>query len=292
METMIERRSAATRTMLTDYVGDHPAHKRSRVWGVGLILVGALAGASVSTAAFAATSLLTPGPAFPTGQPTPDLPASIPAPAGVTPGSPMIVALGDPVTVAFDGATTVALTSRPVSATHLRVTVSPAVTSDDDSAASGGRFTYGTDAGGNNPSGSWTASDIAGGTAGGWYDFPLDDSVTTLYLSSDGAHAVATLQYLTHVPTDLGVNANGDTYGVTGSSHGEPDLIAVVATNGQYGYVYRSELEDADGTAAARGFSSPGDALAWQQTGAGATHVIPVYEADGTTKIGEFQVGG
>lgn len=120
----------------------------------------------------------------------------------------------------------------------------------------------------------------------------MDSSVSALYLASHGASAVATLQYLTHVPTALGVNANGDTYGATGSTQGEPDLIAVIATNGQEGYVYRTDLEEADGTAAANGFTSPADALAWQEENAGNVHLIPVYESDGTTTIGEFQVGG
>lgn len=292
METINQERATVTRAMLIDYVATHPARRRPRTWGIALVLVGALAGAGVSSVAFAASSLFSPRPQQPAGQPTPELPPSITAPAGITPGSPVIAVLGDPITIAFDGATTVALTDRPADATHVRVTVAPTVATDANAAA-GGSISFGTEDGGNSPSLNWTASDIAAGVdLSTWYDFPLDGTVSALYLTSEGAPAVASLQYLTHVPTDIEVNANGDSYGIAGSTQGEPDLIRVMATNGEEGYVYRTELEEADGTAAARGFTSPDDALAWQKENAGVVHLIPVYRSDGTTLIGEFQVGG
>ncbi len=65
-----------------------------------------------------------------------------------------------------------------------------------------------------------------------------------------------------------------------------------MATNGEEGYVYRQDLEDADGTTAMKSFKSPEDALAWQEAHAGEVVSIPVYEADGKTNIGEFEVGG
>lgn len=71
---------------------------------------------------------------------------------------------------------------------------------------------------------------------------------------------------------------------------GEPDLISVIATNGALGHVYRTELEDANGTTAAQEFTTPEDALAWQEARRHPTH-SPVYESDGTTQIGEFRVG-
>lgn len=42
--------------------------------------------------------------------------------------------------------------------------------------------------------------------------------------------------------TPLGVNAKGETYGVESPENGTPDLIAVVATNGQSGYAYARDL--------------------------------------------------
>ena len=74
--------------------------------------------------------------------------------------------------------------------------------------------------------------------------------------------------YANSVTTDWGVNANGQTYG-TPNEKGFPDLISVQATNGAIGYSYTSDFE-ANG--------DEGD-------------TFPVYEADGTTVIGEFFIG-
>lgn len=72
----------------------------------------------------------------------------------------------------------------------------------------------------------------------------------------------------------------------------EPDLILAVATNGREGYVYKRDLDAADGTTAMKGFKSPEDALAWQKERGAKTIVIPVYLEDGKTVVGEFEVGG
>lgn len=292
MEASSQTRGEAVRTMLVEYVDAHPARRRPRVWGTALVLVGVVLGAGVSTAAFAATSLISAGPQQPVGQPTADLPDAIVAPAGVTPGAPVVVLLGEPLTVAFSATATVPIAARPEAATHVRVTVVPTRSSSGDGVDDvGGSLRFGTDSGGNNPSLSWTAADLApGADSSTWYDFPLDATVSHLYLDGTGT-AVVTLQYVTHVPTRLGVNVAGMTYGVAGSDQGEPDLIAVVATNGADGYVYRTDLEETDGTTAAERFTTPEDALAWQEAHAGVLHVLSVYESDGTTQIGEFRVG-
>jgi hypothetical protein len=273
--------------MVIAYVADHPVHRRPRRWSFSVVMMGVLIGAGVSTGAFAAGTLLAPGPLQPVGQPGPDLGEPIAAPADAIPGSPVNKLLGAPLTLDYAGDTTVSLTGRPAAATHARVTVAPTITRGE-----GGSVSYGTDSGGNNPSVSWTANAARpGGSPTTWYDFPLDSSVTTLYVSSAGS-GVLTIQYLEQVPTEFGVNANGQSYGITGDPRGEPDLIAVVATNGRQGYVYRAELEEADGTSAVRQFDSPDDAVAWQEANAGIVQSVPVYESDGTTQIGEFRVGG
>ena len=66
------------------------------------------------------------------------------------------------------------------------------------------------------------------------------------------------------------------------NADGEPDLIAVEASNGRTGYVYAEELSGPLP-------SSPEEAATWTPPPARS---IPVYEADGTTIIGEFTVGG
>lgn len=91
--------------------------------------------------------------------------------------------------------------------------------------------------------------------------------------------------------TDWVVNDEGHTYGVL-NDDGEPDLIAVMTTDDKLGYVWKADLDEADGTTAARTFTSPEDALRWQEENAGIVRHIPVYESDGKTQVGIFQVGG
>ncbi len=90
-------------------------------------------------------------------------------------------------------------------------------------------------------------------------------------------------------------NAEGETYGsaLDAVSPGtEPDLIQAVASNGEVGYVRKTELDEANGTAAAAGFKSPAEALAWQQSIGSTDQTISVYAKDGTTVIGTFTVVG
>lgn len=89
-------------------------------------------------------------------------------------------------------------------------------------------------------------------------------------------------------------NANGLTFGSAADSPApgmEPDLILVIATNGVEGYVRTAELEEANGSAAAETFTSPEEALAWQEANSGDRYV-PVYDQDGERVIGEFLIAG
>ncbi len=296
MNTFSAERSEAIERALVRHVAEHPHRRRRTAWSVGLLLSGALAGAGVSAGAFAATGMLQPAEtdsagassetsqaSLPEGQPTPDLPDAVEAPAGVTPGSPVIALLGEPVTRYVDASMEVSLAERPSDATHARVTVI---------AASPGSLHWGTDPSGNNASARWTEQDLdTPGSAWTSYDSPLDATVDILYLEPDGFTGTVTVQYVTHVPTLFGANERGQTYGASGTGTGEPDLVAVVATNGREGYVDRAELDEATGETAAAGFTSPEDALRWQEERAGKIFMIPVYASDGVTKIGVFEVG-
>ncbi|MFF8187561.1 peptidase M56 family protein [Microbacterium sp. NPDC016588] len=106
-----------------------------------------------------------------------------------------------------------------------------------------------------------------------------------------GVRWVLTGQYVSRETLPLGTNADGETFGsIVGGE--TPDLVAVVATNGSEGYVRRTDLEDADGTTAARSFRSPADALAWQEERGATSITIPVYASDGRTVLGVFVVRG
>ncbi len=85
----------------------------------------------------------------------------------------------------------------------------------------------------------------------------------------------------------VGVNAAGQTYGSLLGAATPPDLVQVVATNGQTGYVYYTQLESASGG----DVTTPQEAVAWdQQLASGAAISIPVYLSNGTTKIGSFDL--
>lgn len=117
----------------------------------------------------------------------------------------------------------------------------------------------------------------------------IEGNAVTMTASSDAAWSI-TAGYIASDTTEWTVNDSGDSYGVI-NGDGHPDLIAVIATDGQQGYVHRKDLADADGSTAAESFTSPEDALRWQEVNAAIIHMIPVYESDGTTRIGEFRVG-
>jgi hypothetical protein len=101
-----------------------------------------------------------------------------------------------------------------------------------------------------------------------------------------------TAKYVKQERLPLGTNAKGESYGMESPENGTPDLIAVMATNGQSGYVYRTDLEEANGTAAIKTFKSPADALAWQAARGDKDVAIPVYDLDAKEVLGEFVIGG
>lgn len=80
----------------------------------------------------------------------------------------------------------------------------------------------------------------------------------------------------------LRANEFGQTYGIDTY---EPDLVAVVATNGKEGYVYRGELEQADDILLS--ITDP------EESGRALDHqkpvMINVYLKDGRTIIGKFK---
>lgn len=85
--------------------------------------------------------------------------------------------------------------------------------------------------------------------------------------------------YVHSVETAWGTNARGETYGVQ-NSRGAPDLIAVIATNGRVGYANFKQIVGPLP-------SSPAQAAHWHPL----PRLIPVYQADGVTVIGQFRAG-
>lgn len=278
-------RDAVVRERLIAYVADRPTRRTRAAMAIALVLAGALGGAGVSAGAFAASGSISP--AQPSGQPEPALPAAVPAPPGVEPGEPIISLLGEPVSVLVTAPGELDLSDRPSAATHARVTITP---------TAAGLITFGTTADRNNPSASWGPNDALGEVGSALYDFPIDSSVTTLYLDPVGFEGIATVQYVTYVPTLLGENGGGQSFGVDGSE-GEPDLTKVVGTapDGSQvdGYVRATDL-DAFSPDHPQQPSTPEEVEVWQAERDRAYPNgwdIPVYDVDGTTVIGTFHIG-
>jgi hypothetical protein len=92
--------------------------------------------------------------------------------------------------------------------------------------------------------------------------------------------------YVNEVITPWKTNAHGQTYGVP-NKHGFPDLLGVSFDRGRSGYVKSTDLNCAAGGNA----RTPAQQLARQKILKGRSVSVPVYESDGTTKIGTFIVG-
>ena len=290
MNDFTPARSAAIRAGLVDHVALTPPRRRPAAWGAGLVLAGILVGAGASAGAFAATGILAAPdavPAQPSGQPTAVVPDAVAAPDDVIPGTPLVTLMGDTVSLPIEAATEVPLQVRPAGATHARVTIT---------ALSGGKLVWGTDPDGNNPQSLWTEADEAGTTT--WFDFPLDASVDTVYLDPTAFTGIVTVQYIRTVPTLYKVNANGETYGAGDPYSGDLDLVSVTGrtTDGTEVVGYARSTDLTEMSPLHRGQpKNPEQALEWQNELAelypdGWT--VPVYEPDGETQIGVFQVGG
>lgn len=114
-------------------------------------------------------------------------------------------------------------------------------------------------------------------------------------LSPAGVHAGTGIASAPKAAPSYPANQKGETYGSALdaiSPDTEPDLIQAVASNGREGYVRKADLDQADGSAAAKSFKSPADALAWQRSSGATDHAVNVYAKDGVTVVGTFLVAG
>lgn len=196
----------------------------------------------------------------------------------VVPGSPQVSPLSTPVPeTTYQGPATIELGEPPAGTTGIQM---------DFTCLTPGRFQYQDGSGS-----TCSAADV--GTPQAWAGYlvqlaPGQHSVT--FRTEPENRWKLTAKYVNVEITDWETNATGDTYGAQ-NENGTPDMIAVMATNGTPGYVYRTELEQADGTAASRTFKSPEEAVAWQEARKGKSFSVPVYDATGKTVVGEFVIG-
>ncbi|WP_146071033.1 hypothetical protein [Cryobacterium sp. Y57] len=135
-----------------------------------------------------------------------------------------------------------------------------------------------------------TMDDVGQATGGGSYTLTLSPGQQSITITTPLESSwTITATSVSERTTEWAVNDNGETYGALNEG-GEPDLIAVIATNGNEGFVHAGELAHADGSEQAATFTSPEQALAWQDSMAGKNVSVPVYQNDGETRIGEFTI--
>jgi hypothetical protein len=198
----------------------------------------------------------------------------------VTPGGQQVTPLSAPIEGTFTGTATVELGDAPEGATGIRMELTCLTPGRLEIGSAGESLTCNAADVGPTPRSrpnSWGVSEL----------LPGQDSVT---ITADPTMSWRiSAKYVNEETTDWGVNADGDTYGME-NENGSPDMIAVIATNGKRGYSYRTELEEADGTAAMKTFKSPADAVAWQESVRGKTFSVRVYDVTGKTVIGEFVI--
>ena len=280
------QRSEAIRAGLISEVAARPSRRRRWLASVGLVMVGALAGAGAATA-FATTGSWLPAPAQGAAEPSPEAPppagegGAVEAPLGHEPGAPIISTLGAPFGQVVNSTAVLPL-DPPAGATHVRVTVS---------CEGDGAVFWGPDPDGNNPSVEGCDNGVTA-----WYDFPLDDTVTALHITpDDGTTAAVTVQYLNYAQTRLGVNQHGQTYG-DGTGDQVPDLIYAIgqSPDGEeiLGYVRAEDLAafspDHPGSPA-----NPEEALRWMKEREQRYpngYDVPLFASDGTTQLGTFHV--
>jgi len=283
-----EQRSAAIRAGL---VAEAATQQRQRPhwWrAVGLLTVGVLAGAGATSAAFAA------GGVAPIAHPAATSTATsndglIPAPPGVVPGTPIISLLGAPKSLLVDHKASLDISAGPEAATHVRVTIT---------CLTAGTATFGTDAGGNNSSIECDQADLATTHNLAWQDFEIGNGADRMYFTtSDAAKASVSVQFLNQVPTRLGVNANGQTYGAMEAPEGQPDLVWMTGrdSNGQDVNGYGRSIDlDAFSPDHPDQPTSPAEAVRLQaERDQNYPHGwdAPLYKSDGETQIGTFHVG-
>lgn len=284
-----EQRSAAIRAALVAKVAAQRRQRPNWWRAVGLVMVGALAGAGATSAAFAAGGGVAPI-AHPAATSTAtNIEGPIPAPAGVVPGTPIISLLGSPRSLVVDHSTSMDVSTGPEAATHVRVTVT---------CLTAGTTTFGIDAGGNNSSLHCNEADLADSHGPAWQDFEIPDSGGRLYFTtSKAAKAAVSVQFVNQVPTMFGVNANGETYGAISDTQGRPDLVWMSGTDNAgrsiVGYGRSADLDafspDHPGQP-----TSPAEAVRWQaERDQKYPHGwdFPLYESDGVTQIGTFHIG-
>jgi len=192
------------------------------------------------------------------------------------PGAPIVTPLGTPTTESHTGPATIDLGTAPKEAKAIRLEMTCLTT---------GSWAYESGA-----TSTCKQHDLEGRGATTRFQLPVAPGKETTTINTQAqSQWRLTWTFVDVESTDWATNANGETYGAE-NENGQPELVAVKATNGQFGYVRKAELDDATGVSMMQTFRTPEEALAWQAERQGKSYAIPVYDPDGTTVVGEFIV--
>ena len=175
------------------------------------------------------------------------------------PGETTVASLGNTVTITHTGTGQIDLGPAPENADVVSVKLS--CTSD-----AGGRVSFLTRPQADTPGDQWVETPCPNTLRVPDALLPPDGSTSITITADSDTTWTASAQYATSATTEWGVNANGQTYGVT-NHNGSPDLVAARATNGRYGYMLDSDWMVLD-----------------------VDHPINIYKSDGTTVIGQWTV--
>jgi hypothetical protein len=178
------------------------------------------------------------------------------------PGTPDVAPLAPSVTVTGEGTQTVELGAPPAGTTELEIRLA-CLTAGAFQTADGASLVC--------------DASSAGTGAMGWHLAVAAGQHSTVITAGAGERWRLVATYSRVTDTAWGVNADGLTYGVA-NSHGTPDLVAAVASNGRVGYVYSRDM-------------FPPTPTSLQVGGLSEPRTIPVYTSDGHTVIGQISTG-
>lgn len=285
-------RADAIRAGLISHVAEGSRRRTRTLQAAGWALSGVLVGVGVTVGAYAATATDAPGaPSSESFYPAEIYGAPVPAPSGTVPGTPLRELLGTPSTQEFDSAIDILLDDRPEDATDVHVKIRVLAAGTVTISVGSGEFSTWTN--------SWSERQIKSGTNYGFFsDMALTNDADVVEVRpADGFRGTVTIQYMRQTPTQLGINENGQTYGVGRSPHEVPDLVhrGGYRVNGErvHGYAYATDL---------RAFSpddpvGPTDPAELERAQRERDRKypngwdVPVYLSDGKTQIGTFHVG-
>ncbi|TNB73609.1 hypothetical protein FJ661_15935 [Pseudarthrobacter phenanthrenivorans] len=193
----------------------------------------------------------------------------------VLPGGEKVTPLGAAVEATYKGSATMDLGAPPEGTTAVQLQLT---------CLTPGSFIYPDGA-----TSSCTTADLGGALSDSIYSVPYTPGLDHISITTEPeTQWKITAKYVNEEILPWERNAKGETYGVI-NDFGEPDLIAVAATSGQSGYVYKKDLNEANGNVEGKKFSSPEEAMAWIDEHRGKP--IPVYDKEGETVVGEFISG-